>query len=202
MIAIIDYDGGNTKSVSNVLKRCNIKFCVTNKENEICDSEKIILPGVSNFSFCMNSLKKYNLDNIIKKETIEKKKPLLGICSGMQVLGTHSEEGNESGLNLIPGKIVKFPLEKCKIVPHVGWNRISFKDNDLSKKIENFTRFYFCHSFFFLPNDANHIIMKAFYSINFCCGIKRENIYGIQFHPEKSLCHGMTILKNFSKIRS
>ena len=200
MIAIIDYDGGNTKSILNVLNRCKIKYCVTNKESEIIKSSKIVLPGVSNFSYCMNSLKKYNLDIIIKNQILIDKKPYLGICSGMQVLGTFSEEGNTEGLNIIPGKIKKLPINKSKIVPHVGWNKIFFKDNILCNNILNQTRFYFCHSYYFEVESQNHVLMNANYGINFCCGLRNDNIFGIQFHPEKSLLDGMKILQNFAKI--
>ena len=105
MIAVIDYDGGNTKSILNVLDRCGIDYVVTHDEKKIISCSKIILPGVSNFSFCIESLKKKNLDKYIKDHTLVKKKPFLGICSGMQILGSYSEEGNVEGLNIIPGKI-------------------------------------------------------------------------------------------------
>ena len=200
MIAVIDYGGGNTKSILNVLNRCQIEYCVTSKKDKIMDCSKIILPGVSNFSFCMNSLKKKNLDKIIKDEVLDKKKPFLGICSGMQILGTSSEEGNTEGLNIIPGKIKKIPISKSKIVPHVGWNKIKFKASKLTNNIKNYTRFYFCHSYFFEPNNPDHCLMKTNYEIDFCSGINFEHIYGIQFHPEKSLLEGMMIIKNFSKI--
>lgn len=200
MISVIDYDGGNTKSILNALSRCKINFCVTNKEKEISASDKIILPGVSNFSYCMKNLKSLNLDKIIKEQVVEKKKPFLGICSGMQILGTFSEEGNCDGLNLIPGTIKKFPKDKCKIIPHMGWNKIHFKKSELTNGIENYARFYFCHSYYFFLKNQENILMKTNYHIEFCSGVNHKNIYGIQFHPEKSSKYGMDILKNFSKI--
>ena len=122
MISVIDYGGGNTKSVSNILQRCKINHLVTNDHNKIKKSNRIILPGVANFSYCMKQLRNKGLDEIIKEEVMTRKKKFLGICSGMQLLGSFSEEGNLDGLNLIPGQIKKLKKEKCKIIPHMGWN--------------------------------------------------------------------------------
>ena len=198
MIAVIDYDGGNTKSILNVLDRCGIDFIVTHDEKQINKCSKLILPGVSNFSFCMESLKRKGLDEIIIDFALVKKKPFLGICSGMQVLGSFSEEGNTKGLNIIPGKIKKIPIENARIVPHVGWNKVNFRDSVITRGIENNSRFYFCHSYYYEPENVNHSLMKTFYGIEFCSAIKSENIFGIQFHPEKSLLEGMKIIQNFS----
>ena len=199
MIAVIDYDGGNTKSILNVLDRCGIKYIVTNDEDKIISCSKLILPGVSNFSFCIESLKKKRLDKLIQNQTLIKKKPFLGICSGMQILGSFSEEGNVEGLNIIPGKIKKIPINSAKVVPHVGWNKVSFRDSLLTKGVKNNSRFYFCHSYFYQPENPKHCLMKTYYGTEFCTGVNYENIFGIQFHPEKSLSEGMQIIENFSK---
>ena len=199
MISVIDYDGGNIKSILNVLKRCRIEYKLTSEEKIIAKSDKILLPGVSNFSYCMASLKNKGLDKIIKNE-VAKNKKFLGICSGMQVLGSHSEEGNCEGLNIIKGKVVKFPKKSCKIVPHMGWNKIQIKKNILMSNIKNETRFYFCHSYYFVPDDKENIMLETNYHINFCSGIIQKNIFGIQFHPEKSHTAGLNILKKFSDI--
>ncbi len=200
MITVIDYEGGNIRSILNVLKRCGTNFQVSSNEKEIHKSKKLILPGVSNFSYCMKSLKEKKLDKIITDFTSENK-PFLGICSGMQILGSFSEEGNCEGLNLIEGQIKKFPLEKCKIVPHMGWNKIDIKSNILTKNIENFKRFYFCHSYYFEPKNINNIMLKTNYHIDFCSGIKKNNIFGIQFHPEKSLDDGIKLFNNFINLQ-
>ena len=134
MISVIDYDGGNCKSVINILNRLNLKFIFTNSEQEILKSERIILPGVSNFKYCIDSLKKKNLDKILYESVLIKKKKILGICSGMQILGTHSEEGNSEGLNIIKGFIKKIPNNKTLKVPHMGWNKIDTSNNNLFNK--------------------------------------------------------------------
>ena len=200
MISVIDYGGGNTKSVSNILQRCKINHVVTHDHNEIKKSNRIILPGVANFSFCMKQLRNKGLDEIIKEEVVTRKKKFLGICSGMQLLGSFSEEGNLDGLNLIPGQIKKLKKEKCKIIPHMGWNKIIHKDNVLLKNIDNNSRFYFCHSYYFHLEDENNSMIKTNYGFNFCVGVNKGNIYGIQFHPEKSLSLGKTLINNFANI--
>jgi glutamine amidotransferase len=199
MIAVIDYDGGNTKSILNVLDRCGLDYVVTYDENKIKSCSKLILPGVSNFSFCIESLKKKKLDKLIKDHTLIKKKPFLGICSGMQILGSFSEEGNVEGLNIIPGKIKKIPVNIAKIVPHVGWNKVHFRDSLITEGLKNNSRFYFCHSYFYEPEDPKHCFMKTHYGIEFCAGVHSQNIFGIQFHPEKSLSEGIKIIENFSR---
>ena len=200
MILIIDYDGGNTKSVVNAIKKCKIKFEVSSDHRLIRSSKKLILPGVSNFAYCMKKLKEKNLDKLILEEVCNKKKPFLGICSGMQVLASRSEEGDVEGLNLIPGKVIKLIQEKTKPVPHMGWNRVEFVKKDIiNNTIPNLTRFYFCHSYHFVPDSSENILMTVNYTEKICCGIKKNNIYGIQFHPEKSQKFGLLIFKNFDQ---
>jgi len=200
MLVIIDYDGGNTKSVANAVKKCNIEYKVSSDHSVIESAQKLILPGVSNFSYCMKELKKKNLVKLLYEEIIIKKKPFLGICSGMQVLASSSEEGDEQGLNLIPGKVIKLLKKKTLPVPHMGWNKVELiKADSIIDQIDNLTRFYFCHSFHFVPDNSEDILMTVNYGEKICCGIKKDNIYGIQFHPEKSQKFGLSILKNFSK---
>jgi glutamine amidotransferase len=198
MLVIIDYDSGNIKSVVNAIKKCQIEFEVSSDSKLIMSAKKLILPGVSNFSHCIKELKKKNLDKLICEEVLYKKKPFLGICSGMQILATHSEEGDIEGLNIIPGKVIKLLKKKLIPVPHMGWNKVKFENKDnVVNQIDDLTRFYFCHSYHFVPDDKKNILMTVNYGDIICCGVKKENIYGIQFHPEKSQKYGLSILKNF-----
>ena len=155
MIAVIDYDGGNTKSILNVLNRCDIKYIVTYDEKEIISSSKIILYGVSNFAFCMESLKKRKLDKIIKHYIKSEKKPYLGICSGMQVLGHLVKEMLRFKYNSRKDK--KIPIEFAKIVPHVGWNKVNFEENILCKEMKITLGFIFV-----ILTILNQIMKKIF----------------------------------------
>ena len=201
MILIINYQASNLNSIINILKRSNIKYRISENERDFDECEKLILPGVSNFAYCMEKLISKNYDKFIKKQVIENKKKILGICSGMQVLGNYSEEGFCHGLNLIDGTIKKLDQKKNNIkVPHIGWNKVNFKENQLMEGIKDSSRFYFCHSYYFLPLDKNNTLLECDYGHKFSCGINKENIYGIQFHPEKSLEDGSRLLNNFCKI--
>lgn len=200
MIAIIDYDGGNYKSVINILNRSKIQFILTNDKKEILKCKNIILPGVSNFDYCMKKLKSLNLDKILYEAVIVNKKKILGICSGMQVLGSYSEEGNVKGLNFVNGTVKKIKSDKYFKVPHMGWNKVDTKNNDLFKDIKDMTRFYFCHSYHFLSEDRNLNINTTNYKSDICAAFNFQNIYGVQFHPEKSYVDGLKLINNFCEI--
>ena len=200
MIAIIDYDGGNYKSVINIMKRSKIKYTLSNKKSEILGCNSIILPGVSNFEYCMKKLKLLDLDKILHEAVIIKKKKILGICSGMQVLGSYSEEGNTEGLNFVNGKVKKIKSDKYFKVPHMGWNKVNTNNNDLFRDIDNMTRFYFCHSYHFFSDDKNLRINTTKYKYDICAAFSYQNIYGVQFHPEKSYIDGSKLINNFYEI--
>ena len=200
MIAIIDYDGGNFKSVINILNRSKIKFILTNKKEEIFKSKNIILPGVSNFDYCIKKLKSLDLDKILYEAVIIEKKKILGICSGMQVLGSFSEEGDAEGLNFVNGVVKKIESDKFFKVPHMGWNKVNTRNNDLFKDIENMTRFYFCHSYHFSSTDKNLKVNMTKYKFDICAAFNYQNIYGVQFHPEKSYTDGFKLINNFYHI--
>ena len=200
MISIIDYDGGNYKSVLNILKKLRFNFELTNESKKILNSEKIILPGVSHFGYCIKSLRSLNLDKILKEAVFEKNIQILGICSGMQILGTYSEEGNIEGLNFIDGNVKKIHGNKYFRVPHMGWNKVKTENNLLFNKIKNNTRFYFCHSYHLTINNKNAVLNFTNYNQKICAAFALNNIFGVQFHPEKSNIEGSQLIKNFIEI--
>lgn len=197
MISVIDYDGGNYKSVINILNKIKKEYLLTKNMKDILNSKSIILPGVSNFGYCIKSLKLHNLDEILREAVVDKKIKILGICSGMQSFASYSEESDTEGLNFIKGKVRKIDNDQYFRAPHMGWNKVNTLNNDLFKGIDNFTRFYFCHSYHFQPQDKNVISNYTNYKNKICAAIKLENIYGVQFHPEKSYTEGFQLIKNF-----
>lgn len=201
-IAIIDYGMGNLRSVQKALDKINVDSIITNEHNTIKNSDKIILPGVGAFKDAMRNLQELNLVDLLNEEVLQKKKPFLGICLGMQLLGTVSEEfGETQGLGWIDAKIVKFSKSSLKI-PHVGWNNVYHKDLPLFKNIPHETDFYFVHSYYLFDSDKKHSIGTCDYGINFTCAVEKENIFAVQFHPEKSQTYGLTLLKNFTNLEN
>ena len=199
MIAILDYGYGNIKSIFNAFKFLDIDCKVIKNFNQV-NFKKLILPGVGAFSTAMDVIKKNNFENDIKIFLDDKSNCMLGICLGMQLLATLGREGEvTSGLDLIKGE-THYLKKKEEITHHVGWNNIKIlKDNKILKNIKENVDFYFCHSIFF--NCSNEfIIAESKHNISFPAVINKENIYGIQFHPEKSLSNGLQIFKNFSEI--
>ena len=197
MISVIDYDGGNFKSVINILNKIKANYLLTKSKREILKSDCIILPGVSNFGYCIKSLKLFNLDEILKEAVLEKKIKILGICSGMQSFASYSDESDVEGLNFIKGNVKKIESDEYFRVPHMGWNKVNTLNNNLFDGIDNYTRFYFCHSYHLQPQDQNLISNYTNYKNKICAAIKLENIYGVQFHPEKSYTDGYRLIKNF-----
>lgn len=194
MIALIDYDAGNTASVSNVLKKLNANFILTNDKKNIEAAEKIILPGVGEASSAMRKLVELELIDTLKKLT----QPFLGICLGMQLLCESTEEGNSKCLGIIPSEVKKFDSTNLK-VPHMGWNSVAKVTAD--KLLNNITEdeyFYFAHSYYVPLNEFSTSICN--YGINFSSSVRSENFFGVQFHPEKSTQQGIKILKNFLEI--
>jgi glutamine amidotransferase len=203
MITIINYGLGNLGSVQNMLKRINVPSKITSDIQEIEDAEKILLPGVGAFDSAIQKIDELNLRAVLIKKAKVDKIPLLGICLGMQLLTRGSEEGLLKGLDLIPAKTIKFRFgkESNLKIPHMGWNFV--KQNTPSKLTADFTpdyRFYFVHSYKVVCDDDRNSILKAYYDSGFDAAIQNENVYGTQFHPEKSHKYGMQLLTNFSKI--
>ncbi len=202
MITIIDYDMGNSRSIVNMLNRIGVSAEITRDHSKINESKKIILPGVGSFDAAMTNLKKYNLIDILNKKVLLDKIPVLGICLGMQLLTDSSEEGDMDGLGWIQGKTIKFTPSINIKVPHMGWNLVTPKsDSKLCKDINVDSRFYFVHSYYVKVLNKVDSCMQTNYSLLFDSAVERENIFGVQFHPEKSHKYGMQVLKNFSEIQ-
>jgi glutamine amidotransferase len=191
MISVIDYGSGNIQSVLNALDDLNVDYKVTNNEQVIYNSDKIIFPGVGEASFAMRKLHLSNLSTMLRVT----KKPLLGICLGMQLFSEKSEEGDTCCLGIIPADCLKYNVANVK-VPHMGWNKVSMiKENILFDGIENETHFYFANSFYIPVCD--YTIATTEYDIKFTSALQKDNFYGVQFHPEKSGEPGIKLLKNF-----
>ena len=194
MIALIEYGAGNTASVANALNELKVEYKITNLERDICEADKIIFPGVGEASSAIQRLHLTNLFNLIRII----KKPLLGICLGMQLLHEKSEEGNTSCLGIMPGMSVKFNKTKIK-VPHMGWNNVEIeKESKLFDGINSGEYFYFAHSYYLPVTD--YTTAKANHDIDFTAAVEKDNFYGVQFHPEKSGLIGMHLLKNFVEL--
>ncbi|KAF0151466.1 MAG: imidazole glycerol phosphate synthase glutamine amidotransferase subunit [Ignavibacteria bacterium] len=191
MIAVIDYGAGNVQSILNALDDLKVEYKVTNNETVICNSAKIIFPGVGEASFAMRKL---HLNNLVTMLRVTKK-PLLGICLGMQLLSQKSEEGNACCLGVVPAACVKFDESKVK-VPQIGWNAVKIEMNSvLFEGIEANTHFYFANSFYMPVCDFT--IASAQYDVPFTAALQKNNYYGVQFHPEKSGEAGIKLLQNF-----
>ena len=202
MIAIVDYGMGNVGSIKNMLKHIGTESVITSDPDQINRASKLILPGVGSFDVAMKNIKKNDLLEVLNIKALKDKIPVLGICLGMQILTNSSEEGVSKGLCWINAKTIKFKFNETKFkIPHMGWNTVELTNkNLLSKEFNTNTRFYFVHSYFVKVNDEKNSILKTHYHIKFDSAINNENIYGVQFHPEKSHKNGMQLFKNFIKI--
>jgi len=199
LITIIDYGMGNLKSVSKAFEKVGEQVIVTNDSKIIREAEALVVPGVGAFGDAMKNLKAMGLIDIIKDKAREGI-PLLGICLGMQLLFSDSEEGGtHKGLNLLKGSVVKF-RGNVK-VPHVGWNQIKrVRQHKLVEGIEDCSYFYFVHSYYVKPEIEELVVAVTPYSVDFPAVVCRDNVMGVQFHPEKSSSRGLKILKNFGEM--
>lgn len=199
MVVIIDYGMGNVSSVEKALNFLNIKNIISNDKNIIKNSSAILLPGVGSFSQGMNNLRELNLVDLLTDEVVNKKKPFLGICLGMQLIFEKGSEPHEcDGLGWIKGEVKKLDLDGLKI-PHMGWNDIEVQNNKFYSKINNFD-FYFIHSYHVLPTFKSEIAATVNYGIDIVASIQKDNIFATQFHPEKSQQSGLCLLKEFFEI--
>lgn len=202
MIAIIDYDAGNLKSVEKALKFLGEEAVITRDKSEILQADKVILPGVGAYGDAMEKIRRYNLIDTIKEVT-SKGTPFLGICLGLQLLFDRSEEseGDIKGLSILPGDIVRIPDAPGLKIPHIGWNSLSYtKKSVLFEGIKEDSYVYFVHSYYLKAKNIEDVCATTEYSTTLHVAVEHENIFGCQFHPEKSGEVGLTILKNFAKI--
>lgn len=203
MITIIDYGMGNLGSISNMFKRIGVESEVTSDKEKIAAAKKILLPGVGAFDAAMERINEGGFREILDRKALQEKVPVFGICLGMQLLTNSSEEGKIPGLGWIPAKTTRFTFShdtKLK-VPHMGWNRVYEKNARLLiKDLPPEPRFYFVHSYYVMAEDERHVLTTTTHGIEFNSIIQKENIFGAQFHPEKSHKFGMKLLENFARI--
>ncbi|MCR4787806.1 MAG: imidazole glycerol phosphate synthase subunit HisH [Lachnospiraceae bacterium] len=198
MIAVIDYDAGNIKSVEKAIVHLGKEAQITRDHEILLSAEKVILPGVGAFGDAMAKLNEYGLTPVIKS-IVKKGTPFLGICLGLQLLFDSSEESpGVDGLGVLPGKILRFPSTEGYKVPQIGWNSLSFpKEKRLFKGIPEDSYVYFVHSYYLKADERNDVAAQSDYILTFDAAVERDNVFACQFHPEKSSDVGLKILKNF-----
>lgn len=203
MITIIDLGIGNVKSISNILKRVGVETEITNSPEVIANAEKLIFPGVGSFDAGMESLQSLKLIDVLNQRVLIDNIPILGICLGMQLFSKSSEEGSMNGLAWLDAEVKRFDfskLEESYKIPHMGWNYVQPENkHDIFMDIPDPMKFYFAHSFHFECNVENNVLATANHGYKFTCAIVRNNILGVQFHPEKSHKYGMQLFKNFAE---
>jgi len=201
MIAIIDYDAGNLKSVEKAFNFIGEDVVITRDREVLLNADKVVLPGVGSFGDAMEKLNTYNLVETIR-EIVAKKTPFLGICLGLQLLFEKSDESpNVEGLKILPGEILRIPDAKDLKIPHIGWNSLNFKNQGrLFKDIKEESYVYFVHSYYLKARDEEIVKATTEYSVNIHASVEYNNIFACQFHPEKSGNTGLKILENFAKL--
>lgn len=204
MITIIDYGSGNISAIGNIYERLNIDYKIAKSPSEIIGAHKLFLPGVGAFDETMILLENSGFRKVLDIEVLINKVPIIGICVGMQVLGSSSEEGKLSGLGYIKGHVKRLDeslLVNKPSLPHMGWNNISLKrQSPLFEGVDTEIGFYFLHSFYFECDNPSDVLATTEYGQSFASAINHENVYAIQFHPEKSHNNGVSLLKNFATL--
>ena len=201
MIAMIDYDAGNIKSVEKALQKLGADVVITKDPQEILGADKVILPGVGSFGDAMNNLKKYGLDEVIH-QVVENGTPFLGICLGLQLLFERSDESPEAvGLGILKGEILRIPDAEGLKIPHMGWNSLHLQNNGrLFRGLKENDYVYFVHSYYLKAEDESIVKATTNYSVNIHASVEKDNVFACQFHPEKSSDVGLQILKNFVEL--
>jgi glutamine amidotransferase len=204
MITIIDYGLGNIRAFTNVYERLNIEVRIAQKANDLRNATKVILPGVGAFDHAMMQLNSSGMREELERQVMINQVPVLGICVGMQILARSSDEGLLPGLGWIDGTVKLFDTSKINgkpKLPHMGWNTVRpLKENTLMTGLNDGSRFYFLHSYYFACNDSANVISTTEYGITFASAVNHNNVFGIQFHPEKSHSNGIRVLQNFASL--
>lgn len=202
MVVIVDYEVGNAGSIRNMLKKVGVPAEISSDPQVIRSADRLILPGVGAFDHGMRSLHRSGLVPVLEEQVFQQQVPILGICLGMQMLGESSEEGNEPGLGWIKARTRRFRFDSLSDslrVPHMGWNWVQAAAPDgLFEGYQSVPRFYFVHSLHVDCEDPNDVLATADYGFRFTCAVRRKNVFGTQFHPEKSHRFGMQLLRNFA----
>jgi len=199
-IAILDYGMGNIKSVERKIQQLGAEPIVTNDHSKIISADKIILPGVGHFGKAMENLEKNNLIDSLNEAVLVNKAPILGICLGMQLLTEYSQEGERNGLGWVKATVQKFNVKDTlrHKVPHTGWNQVTtLKESPLMFKITKDSEFYFVHEYHIVCEDKQDVLNETLYEYSFVSAFQKENIFGVQYHPEKSHDVGLQLFKNF-----
>lgn len=201
MIAIIDYQMGNLRSVQKAFERVGFEATITDRPGDLEQASAVVLPGVGAFRDAIAQIRSRDLVEPIK-DVIDSGKPFLGICLGLQMLFDVSyEDGTYEGLGILPGEVVRFKLPPEYKVPHMGWNEVSFRHRPpIFAGIEEGSHFYFVHSYYVVPKESDIIAIEANYPEPFCAAVWKDNLVATQFHPEKSQADGLQVLKNFAEL--
>lgn len=204
MIAIVDYGLGNVNAFANIYNRLNISCVIASEPDELRKADRIILPGVGAFDWAIARLSKTGIREELEDMVLHKGRPVLGICVGMQMMAKRSDEGVLQGLGWIDGEVKKFDLSSFAQkthLPHMGWNDVTPRTSGgLFKNYEKGASFYFLHSYYFAPQNPDHVLAVTDYNGPFASSVQSENVFGVQFHPEKSHQWGIQLLKNFAEI--
>lgn len=204
MIAIVDYGLGNVHAIANIYKRLNIPAVLANAPDKLSDASHIVLPGVGAFDWAMSQLDDSGMRGALESAVCERRTPVLGICVGMQMLAQRSDEGKHQGLGWIDAEVRKFDVSRMTTrtrLPHMGWNDVRPRAGSaLFAGMEHDATFYFLHSYYFAPRDPADVLAQTDYHGAFACAVQSGNVYGVQFHPEKSHRWGISLLKNFAQV--
>ena len=204
MIGIINYGLGNVQAFANIYKRLNLDAAIVSTAEELRQAEKLILPGVGAFDWAMTRLNDSGLRETLDEMVVGEGKPVLGICVGMQIMANRSDEGQLDGLGWIGGEVVKFDESRFTQqthLPHMGWNDMHPQSSEgLFRSLETGARFYFLHSYYFVPRNPDHVLAITDYNGPYASAVRSEKTFGVQFHPEKSHEWGIQLLKNFAEI--